>query len=462
MKKIYALFLASVLTLGIANASHLMGGDITSRNIGGLTYETTLTAFRDTTGIPMYPSATFTYLDATGAVVFTKNPQVSVATNIGNGVEMYTYKDTVTFLVAGNYKITWNDCCRNMAILNLPNPVGNSLYLDNQLMVSSSNSSPMFLNLPVTLAQVNVPFIYNPMPFDIDGDSMSWQLDIPYDYTSSLGVPIGGYTNPPSDPLMPFTINAVTGEISFQPNALGHFVTSVLVKEYRNGVQIGSIRRDMQFIVVASDNEPDSLEVTSNIIPAWNGAYYANNVNGTNITFSAVAKDPNTLDFITIKASGEPFIVANSPATYTVLNGNGTANINIIWNTLPEHARARPYIVTIRTTEFHSSYQFVSDKTMLIYVGVLSSIKEEKNLGSITLFPNPSNSSFVINTSLLKPELCMMNIVDATGKLVYTKQVLLQNGQNINVSDLKLANGLYNLQLSNSNFKTNLKMVIEK
>ncbi len=56
----------------------------------------------------------------------------------------------------------------------------------------------------------------------------------------------------------------------------------------------------------------------------------------------------------------------------------------------------------------------------------------------------------------------MMNIVDTTGKLVYTKQVLLQNGQNINVSDLKLANGLYNLQLSNSNFKANLKMVIEK
>lgn len=78
------------------------------------------------------------------------------------------------------------------------------------------------------------------------------------------------------------------------------------------------------------------------------------------------------------------------------------------------------------------------------------------------MFPNPSNGSFVINTSLIKPELCMMNIVDTTGKLVYTKQVLLQNGQNINVSDLKLANGLYNLQLSNSNFKANLKMVIEK
>jgi hypothetical protein len=235
MKKIYALFLASVLYLGAANASHLMGGDITSRNIGGLTYETTLTAFRDTTGIPMYPSATFTYYDASGMVVFTKNPNVSPSNSIGNGVEMYTYIDTVTFPVAGDYKITWNDCCRNIAILNLPNPGGNSLFLDNQLMVSATNSSPMFLNLPVTLAQVNVPFIYNPMPFDIDGDSMVWQLDTPYDYISGTGTPITGYTNPPSDPLMPFTINSVTGEISFQPTTLGHFVTSVLVKEYRNG-----------------------------------------------------------------------------------------------------------------------------------------------------------------------------------------------------------------------------------
>ena len=54
MKKIYTTLSLCMLAFGFANASHLMGGNITSRNIGGLTYETTLTAFRDTTDETSY------------------------------------------------------------------------------------------------------------------------------------------------------------------------------------------------------------------------------------------------------------------------------------------------------------------------------------------------------------------------------------------------------------------------
>ncbi|MBK8827707.1 MAG: hypothetical protein IPO26_13580 [Saprospiraceae bacterium] len=46
------------------------------------------------------------------------------------------------------------------------------------------------------------------------------------------------------------SIDPTTGIITGTPNLLGQFVVGVCVKEFKNGVQIGSIRRDFQFNVV--------------------------------------------------------------------------------------------------------------------------------------------------------------------------------------------------------------------
>ena len=96
MKKLLLLFML-VFSLQ-TQASHLMGGQITSKNIGGLTYEVTLTLYRDTLGIPMYPTETIMYLDSSGGVLSTHvRPYDTVVVNIGNGVERYRFVDTVTF-----------------------------------------------------------------------------------------------------------------------------------------------------------------------------------------------------------------------------------------------------------------------------------------------------------------------------------------------------------------------------
>ncbi|MBK9319365.1 MAG: hypothetical protein IPM91_11400 [Bacteroidetes bacterium] len=114
------------------------------------------------------------------------------------------------------------------------------------------------MNPPIVLAQDSVPFYYNPLPFDADGDSIAWSLDVPL---SGNGVPVAGYTLPPSDSLVPFNMDPITGEITFLPNTLCNFQVSVRVKEYRNGVQIGEITRDMQIIVVPSPNTPATVMI---------------------------------------------------------------------------------------------------------------------------------------------------------------------------------------------------------
>ena len=65
------------------------------------------------------------------------------------------------------------------------------------------DSSPYFLVKPIYIS-VNTPWQYNPLPIDPDNDSLSWYIGTP---NESLGSPIGGYSNPPSDPSNPFSID---------------------------------------------------------------------------------------------------------------------------------------------------------------------------------------------------------------------------------------------------------------
>ena len=52
------------------------------------------------------------------------------------------------------------------------------------------------------------------------------------------------------------TINPFTGELSWTASAVGNYVYTVVCEEYRNGLKIGEIRRDMQFIVLPNGNLP--------------------------------------------------------------------------------------------------------------------------------------------------------------------------------------------------------------
>ena len=88
------------------------------------------------------------------------------------GIEVYTYLDTITFPGNGHYSISWSDCCRNVAIINMSNPGGESLALETYITVDSGNinSSPYYMTPPVADLPADTLWQYNPLPFDPDGD----------------------------------------------------------------------------------------------------------------------------------------------------------------------------------------------------------------------------------------------------------------------------------------------------
>ena len=70
----------------------------------------------------------------------------------------------------------------------MANPLGEDMRLTTYINVdnASPNSSPSFLTLPVSYLPAHIPWSYNPLPFDPDGDSLVWSLATPLGATSTV------------------------------------------------------------------------------------------------------------------------------------------------------------------------------------------------------------------------------------------------------------------------------------
>ncbi len=445
MKK-HLLFTFCLLISGIAaQASHLMGGQITSRNIGGLTYEVTLTLYRDMLGISVDTSYGINYSDTSG-VNLTVTASNSGPIVFGNGVEKYIYTGIINFPASGTYDVWFENCCRNAAILNIPNP--GSFHLANKLLVDSTNSSPEFLNDPITVAQLGVPFTYNPLPFDMDGDSIAWMLDIPQEggLSTAVSTPAPGYLLPSSDTLVPFNMDPVTGEITFLPNIAGNFVVSMLVNEYRAGVKIGEIRRDMQIIVVPSLNTPSPISLISTNAP-YSGKNYTIEP-GTAFNFTVVANDPDGYA-INFSSNSEAFRLSN-PATFTSNATLGIATASLSWTPNSSNERSRPYIIGLRLNEPYGIYNFVSDISIYLRVQTATGINTPANADvKFNIYPNPTSDYMVLNFSSKSNTNGRIEIRNVAGQLMKTYDaVKVVNGLNvIQVKDLNLNAGIYIVNL---------------
>jgi hypothetical protein len=157
---------------------------------------------------------------------------------------------------------------RNQAITNLQNAGAQTLYVEATLnnAVAQGNSSPYFSVKPVPYVCVNRPYTYNNGAVDINSDSLVFENVNPRTGPSttcaSTAIPpnssnipyVAPYTvNNPFATTGPFSVNTQTGQISFTPSTLQFAVITTKVREYRGGVEIGSVMRDIQVIVVACD-----------------------------------------------------------------------------------------------------------------------------------------------------------------------------------------------------------------
>lgn len=267
-------------------ATHIAGGDVTYRHLGGTQYEITVRIFFDC----FYGSSAAISSDMTISVGFfdVNNNLISSVFINGQGpdtitnvsypciipptnfcIMKYVYVTTVNIPAPpGGFKAVFQRCCRNNIILNIVDPgnTGASFFTDVPDMSQiTTNSSPVFNFDPPVYVCINKPVQHNFSATDADGDSLVYEFFTPFNGASAGNPQPQPPLAPPYFPITwsagysqadmmgtvpPMSINPQTGILSVTPTQLGVFVVGVVVKEYRNGVYIGETKRDYQFNVI--------------------------------------------------------------------------------------------------------------------------------------------------------------------------------------------------------------------
>ncbi len=439
-------------------ASHAIGGEITAQNIGGNDYVITAKYYRDPWGIPASGALGISITDPNNTTTQITLPSTGFEL-LGNQMEEHTYSAMYTFSLNGMHKLYFEACCRAVDLSNLVNSANYSLYIDTEVWVDSTNSTPVFLNSPITHSQLNVPFIYNPLPYDEDGDSLVWELDQPYDMG---GVVIPGYILPYGDSSYPFTLNTLNGECSFLPNAQSYFTLCYRVKEYRNGIQIGYIRREMTILSIPSSNITSLITTNSLNFPYSGKNYTIAAGSNLDITVTYVDQDGDMFD---LEAIGEPFIISNSPATYSVSNVNFTSkSININWNTVPAHARINPYFFCVRNADSSGTDIFKADLTFVIYITNVTAVDQLINNKLLrSVYPNPSQGSFTVELNSPMSQKVQLQLMNIIGEQISIFNTDLNSGLNlINIQNKNLQSGKYLMNvIKDGGISESIPLIIE-
>lgn len=247
-----------------SKATHNRAGEITYLWLNGYTYQIKVTIYTDIVGtnMPDRCEDTLYFGDGTSAIVLRINGPIGGCSPAHEGVPISTstklneYVTTHTYPGPGNYIISTEDPNRTAGIINIPNSVNQTFYLESYLVIptfgSSQNSSPIMSHIPLDTGCVNQCFYHNPSAIDADGDSISYELTY---CRGSLGSNTSGYTYPSPGPGGAFHLDSVTGTITWcNPQLQGDYNVATLVKEWRkdsggNYFLIGYVLRDAQFLI---------------------------------------------------------------------------------------------------------------------------------------------------------------------------------------------------------------------
>lgn len=326
------ILLCCILFLGLNSysyASHVMGSELTYTCVAPNQYEITLRVFRDCNGISMPTSFSVAYsgcgnsgsvsvsLQGSSDITPVCSSQTSSCSGGSSpvGVEEYLYKGTVTVPPnCANITFSTSTCCRNGIITNINSPSSNDFYIRSTLNnnLSACNSSPTFASAPTPFTCVNQPVTFPQLASDPDGDVLVYSLTNCLQGSGTNVTYAGGF-NGASPLTVPVTLDPNTGELSFTPNTTQVAAICILVEEFRGGVKVGEIIRDMQFVI---QNCTNTLPTLSGIdgVP---GVFDIDVCEGAPLCFDIDASDVNAGDDLTMTFSG------NIPGSTFTQSGSG-------------------------------------------------------------------------------------------------------------------------------------------
>ena len=337
-----------------ARATHQRAAEITYTWLGGNAYEFTLTCYTYT------PSPAGLQRDSLlvqwGDGMEEYIPRV-VLQNLGDDYTLNVYKKIHNFSSSGTYTISMEDANRNYGVVNVPNSVMVPMHIETELVINpflGYNNSVQLLNAPVDKGCVGKLYLHNPSAYDPDGDSLSYRL---VTCKGQDGIEIPGYTLPQAS--QSFVIDSITGELRWDaPLMQGEYNVAIMVEEWRHGVKIGSVVRDMQILISACNNDLPQIQCEDQYCL----------VAGEQLDFVISASDPNG-DNVTLSVSGAPLELAISPAMVNPETAFGMhPEMEFLWNTTYAHIRNTPYQLVVHAKDDDTPVSLTNLKTISINV----------------------------------------------------------------------------------------------
>ena len=386
-------------------ASHFMGGQITYNCLGVnagnpsvYDYELTLKLYRDCGGCDPSivncqgwgdPSSAFPFtilditpsvLGATSVQMFRLDNQTLDVTLLCSpteeskcdnpskpfGVQQWIFKGLIQIPIGGGpYTFSHSALARNAAITTINNPAGTSWYIETVLDPTNCNSSPEFLNPPISLVCEHLSYTYNHNAYDVDGDSLVYSLTpcmenafttVNYKSPYSGGNPISSSTG--------ITIDPINGDIIFTPDTIQVAIMAIKVEEYRNGVKLGEVMRDIQIQVVSCNNQIPAIQPLSNSgkkdTTIYPGKNFCITFKATDQDFSDTSKNLITMS---ITSGIIPPATWSNPSPKNILN-TGT----LCWTPECSDIRSQPYLVTVLAQDNACPVPGITVSTFEIYV----------------------------------------------------------------------------------------------
>jgi len=364
-------FAVLALTLLLVNAqkseaSHAAGADITYTWLGGLRYLVTCTFYRDCAGIAAPTQISLDiHSNACGAygATYFLNPIAGTGNEITHpcpnapttctgggqpGIQKWVYQDTITLpFHCTDWNFNFAVAARNCAITTIvkPNPCNSTnspgnIYVEAGLnnIADSTTDSPVFSNDPIAFACIGQDYLYNMGVNNSNGDSLVYSFVTPK--TDGIGDTVtflSGYDSAhfvTSSP--PPSLDPNTGDLFFHPTAVEVGIVAILVKEYHNGVLVGSVIRDMQIYTVVCTN---ILPVASGINGTTNYSAYV--CAGSTLCFDVLSHDVDTGQVVTMTWNN-----GISAATFTITGATRPIG-HFCWSPTINDVSSTPYTFTV-------------------------------------------------------------------------------------------------------------------
>ncbi len=334
MKKIILIIWGLIISLPIY-ATHNRAGEIVYKHLGGYRYEVTIYTYTFTGSLANRDSLELDWGDNTKSYILRHQRNI-----LPDSYQQNIYSAVHTYPGVGTYILVMQDPNRNEDVKNIPNSVNVMFALKTILQINpliGSNSTPILYNKPIDKATVNQIFKHNPAAYDPDGDSISYKMA---ECLQDKGLAINNFTLPMASKSI--TVDAISGDLIWEtPIEIGIYNVAMEIEEWRKGIKISSIIRDIQIEVIETDNKPPYILEMSDLCVEADSL----------IKLLVTAKDPDN-DYVYLGATGGVFDLPINHATFPSIDfpirGLASVTDTFVWKTCCEHIQQRDYTVVFK------------------------------------------------------------------------------------------------------------------